>query len=50
MVRMGDALRLCRALHAKGSMTCRELAQDAGVDERYLDYRTTASGNAHNEK
>jgi hypothetical protein len=29
---------------------CRELAQDAGVDERYLDYRTTASGNAHNEK
>lgn len=36
MVRMGDALGLYRALHAKGSMTCRELAQEADVNERYL--------------
>ena len=27
MVRIGDALGLYRTLHAKGSMTCAELAQ-----------------------
>jgi 2-polyprenyl-3-methyl-5-hydroxy-6-metoxy-1,4-benzoquinol methylase len=36
MVRMGDTLGLYRALHAKGSMTCSELAKEAGVNERYL--------------
>ena len=36
MVRIGDALGLYRALHTKGSMTCGELAKEAGVNERYL--------------
>ena len=36
MVRIGDALGLYKALHTKGSMTCAELAQEAGVNERYL--------------
>jgi len=36
MVRIGDALGLYKALHAKGAMTCGELANDAGVNERYL--------------
>jgi SAM-dependent methyltransferase len=36
MVRIGDALGLYRTLHAKGSMTCAELAREAGVHERYL--------------
>ena len=36
MVRIGDALGLYRALHAKGSMTCAELAKEVGVNERYL--------------
>jgi hypothetical protein len=30
MVRMGDALGLYKTLHAKGSMTCEELALAAG--------------------
>jgi len=33
---MGDALRLYRTLHDKGSMTCEELASAAGVHQRYL--------------
>jgi 2-polyprenyl-3-methyl-5-hydroxy-6-metoxy-1,4-benzoquinol methylase len=36
MVRIGDALGLYRTLHAKGGMTCAELAKEAGVNERYL--------------
>jgi 2-polyprenyl-3-methyl-5-hydroxy-6-metoxy-1,4-benzoquinol methylase len=36
MVRIGDSLGLYRALHAKGSMTCAELAQATGVNQRYL--------------
>ena len=36
MVRIGDALGLYRTLHTKGSMTCGELAKEAGVNERYL--------------
>jgi 2-polyprenyl-3-methyl-5-hydroxy-6-metoxy-1,4-benzoquinol methylase len=36
MVRIGDALGLYRTLHTKGSMTCGELAREAGVNERYL--------------
>ena len=36
LVRMGDALGLYRTLHEKGALTCRELADAAGVDERYL--------------
>ena len=36
MVRIGDALGLYRALHAKGAMTCAALAKEAGVHERYL--------------
>jgi SAM-dependent methyltransferase len=36
MVRIGDALGLYRTLYAKGSMTCGELAKEAGVSERYL--------------
>ena len=36
MVRMGDALGLYKALHAKGSLTCEELAREAGVNARYL--------------
>ena len=36
MARMGDALGLYRALHAKGAMTCFELAKEAGVNQRYL--------------
>ncbi len=36
MVRMGDALGLYKALHAKGPMTSAELAATANVDERYL--------------
>jgi Putative methyltransferase len=36
MVRMGDALELYKALHAKGPMTSIELAKTARVDERYL--------------
>jgi 2-polyprenyl-3-methyl-5-hydroxy-6-metoxy-1,4-benzoquinol methylase len=36
MVRIGDALGLYRALLAKGSMTCPQLAMEVGVNERYL--------------
>ncbi len=36
MVRMGDALGLYKALHAKGPMTSTELAKAAKVDARYL--------------
>lgn len=36
MARMGDALGLYRALHAKGAMTCSELANEAEVNQRYL--------------
>jgi 2-polyprenyl-3-methyl-5-hydroxy-6-metoxy-1,4-benzoquinol methylase len=36
MVRMGDALGLYRTLHESGPMTCRQLADQARVDERYL--------------
>jgi 2-polyprenyl-3-methyl-5-hydroxy-6-metoxy-1,4-benzoquinol methylase len=36
LVRMGDALGLYKTLHAKGSMTCEELASAAGVHQRYL--------------
>ncbi len=36
MVRIGDALGLYRTMHAKGSMTCAELAKEAGVNDRYL--------------
>lgn len=36
MVRIGDALGLYKTLHAKGPMTCAELAKDASVNERYL--------------
>ena len=36
LVRMGDALGLYRALHARGPMTCDELAREAKVHERYL--------------
>ena len=36
MVRIGDALGLYKALHAKGAMTSRELAAAVGANERYL--------------
>ena len=36
LVRMGDALGLYKALHARGPMTVSELAAAAGVNERYL--------------
>lgn len=36
MVRMGDALGFYKTLHAKGPMTCAQLAKTAGVHERYL--------------
>jgi SAM-dependent methyltransferase len=36
MVRMGDALGLYEALHAKASLTCEELAREANVNVRYL--------------
>jgi hypothetical protein len=36
MVRIGDALGLYKTLHAKGGLTCRELAGEAGVNQRYL--------------
>jgi 2-polyprenyl-3-methyl-5-hydroxy-6-metoxy-1,4-benzoquinol methylase len=36
MVRMGEALGLYHTLHAKGAMTCAELAREANVNERYL--------------
>ena len=36
MVRIGDALGLYKALHARGAMTSSELATAAGADERYL--------------
>jgi len=36
MVRIGDSLGLYRALHSKGSMTCKELSQETGVHDRYL--------------
>ncbi|HEY1799086.1 MAG TPA: class I SAM-dependent methyltransferase [Stellaceae bacterium] len=36
MVRLGDALGLYKALHAKGPMTSQELAVVANVNERYL--------------
>jgi 2-polyprenyl-3-methyl-5-hydroxy-6-metoxy-1,4-benzoquinol methylase len=36
MVRMGDALGLYKALHAKGGLTCEELAREANVNVRYL--------------
>jgi SAM-dependent methyltransferase len=36
LVRIGDALGLYKALHARGPMTVGELAAKAGVNERYL--------------
>src|SRR5438477_12210705 len=36
MVRIGDALGLYKALHAKGAMTAPELAGAVGANERYL--------------
>jgi 2-polyprenyl-3-methyl-5-hydroxy-6-metoxy-1,4-benzoquinol methylase len=36
MVRIGDALGLYKALHAKGAMTVEELAAAVGANERYL--------------
>jgi flavin-dependent dehydrogenase len=36
MVRVGDALGLYKALHAKGAMTAGELAAAVGANERYL--------------
>src|ERR1700750_48390 len=36
LVRIGDSLGLYRALHARGSMTSGELAEEGGVNERYL--------------
>src|SRR5947208_17097324 len=36
MVRIGDALGLYKALHAKGAMTAGALAAAVGADERYL--------------
>jgi SAM-dependent methyltransferase len=36
MVRIGDALGLYKTLHAKGGLTCGELAGEAGVNQRYL--------------
>jgi 2-polyprenyl-3-methyl-5-hydroxy-6-metoxy-1,4-benzoquinol methylase len=36
MVRLGDALGLYETLHAKGPMTCAQLAKAARVNERYL--------------
>src|ERR1700756_2545351 len=36
LVRIGDALGLYKALHARGPMTVGELAAAAGVNERYL--------------
>jgi 2-polyprenyl-3-methyl-5-hydroxy-6-metoxy-1,4-benzoquinol methylase len=36
MVRIGDALGLYKALHAKGAMTAGELAAAVGANERYL--------------
>ncbi|MFC7475798.1 class I SAM-dependent methyltransferase [Dankookia sp. GCM10030260] len=36
MVRIGDALGLYQTLHARGAMTCGELAGAAKVHERYL--------------
>ncbi len=36
MVRIGDALGLYRALHAKGAMTAAELARAVGAHERYV--------------
>ena len=36
MVRLGDALGLYETLHAKGPMTCIQLARTAKVNERYL--------------
>jgi hypothetical protein len=45
MVRIGDALGLYRALHAKGSMTCGELAREGGRRQRALSARVAvASG------
>ena len=36
MARMGDTLGLYKTLHAKGALTCAELAKDVNVNERYL--------------
>jgi 2-polyprenyl-3-methyl-5-hydroxy-6-metoxy-1,4-benzoquinol methylase len=36
MVRMGDSLGLYRALHARGALTCDQLASVCEVNERYL--------------
>lgn len=36
MVRTGDALGFYKALHAKGPMTCAQLAKTTSVHERYL--------------
>ncbi len=36
MVRIGDALGLYKALHAKGAMTSEKLAATVGADERYI--------------
>ena len=36
LVRMGDALGLYKTLHQRGPMTIKELATEAGVNERYL--------------
>jgi len=36
MVRLGDALGFYKTLHTKGPMTCKELADETRVSERYL--------------
>ena len=36
MVRIGDALGLYKALHAKGAMTAAELGSSVGAHERYV--------------
>jgi transcription initiation factor IIE alpha subunit len=36
LVRIGDALGLYKTLHAKGPMTVEELAEAAGINQRYL--------------
>jgi hypothetical protein len=36
LVRMGDTLGLYKTLHEIGSLTCKELASAANVNQRYL--------------
>src|SRR6201996_4590716 len=36
MVRIGDAFGLYKTLHAKGALTCAELAAESGVNDRYM--------------